>query len=277
MGRQIWTCVWTAAFAIVLTAAVSGVWTGLLLANLASTPAVPWAAAVMAVVLGAAWWLIGGWGPAGSREKRRTLLRGAAPSSRLFAWAMIAGLCWIVFLAGFWVVVHQLVAAPSNPLPDLSKIPPTTIVISFIMASLSGAVSEEAGFRGYFQGALERSGAGLGTVAISALVMMPEHALSQGFVWPTVAFYLLVDFMLGGLAYLTKSIVPGIVVHALGLIVFFMFVWPTDKDRPQIAFATAGVWFWSEAGLAVVFALFAGLALLRLAKVARATPASREN
>jgi hypothetical protein len=136
------------------------------------------------------------------------------------------------------------------------------------MASISGAISEEAGFRGYFQGALERRGLGPAAIFVAALVMAPEHALTQGFVWPTILFYLFVDGMLGALAFVTKSIRPGIVVHAIGLLVFFTVVWPHDRDRTLIWQRGADAWFWVHVSQTLVFAALAILSLGHLARLA---------
>jgi len=53
-------------------------------------------------------------------------------------------------------------------------------------------------------------------------------------VWPTLVFYLFVDLMLGVMVNLTKSIRPGILVHAIGLLTFFTLVWPNDAARRLI-------------------------------------------
>jgi len=190
------------------------------------------------------------------------------------AWALIAGLSWIVFLAGFWIVLHQLVAAPANRLPDFSKTPLVMLIATLAMASVAGAVAEEAGFRGYFQGTLERQGLGWASILVSALVMAPEHALTQGFVWPTMLFYLLVDAMLGALAYITGSIRPGIVVHGVGLFVFFAVVWPHDKERVLIWGRGADLWFWVHAGQAVVFAMLSAIAFVHLTRLAKSSRAA---
>ncbi len=182
-------------------------------------------------------------------------------------WASAAGLLGIVALAGFWIVLHALVRTPSNPLANVSQYPLLTVVIAFAMAGISGGVSEEAGFRGYFQGTLEKHGLGWGSVVIAALVMAPVHAETQGFVWPNMLFYLLVDVMLGALAYLTKSIRPGVVVHSIGLFVFFTLIWPTDAARPMFAAGGDHTWFWIHVGQTVVFAALSLAALIRLARV----------
>src|SRR5579863_3543907 len=217
LGGAVLEIAWTGLFAVVFTALVSGVWGGVLLANLATSPALPWCVVAMGLILWAAWSFLGGrWGWSATKAARSVYLRSRPLPWPVMGWAVLAGVLWIVALAGFWVVLHRLFVAPTNPLPDFSKYPVVTVIAALAMAGISGGVSEEAGFRGYFQGALERRGLGPAAILIAALVMAPEHALSQGFVWPNLLFYLLVDMMLGALAYVTRSIRPSIVVHALG-------------------------------------------------------------
>ncbi len=260
----------TGLFAVLFTGIVSGIWGGLLVGNLAVSPAAPWSVAAMALVLWLAFSFLGGrWGHAGSRARRRAWLRSTPLPGPVMALAILAGVLWIVSLAGFWIVLHRLVMVQSNPLPDFSKYPVLTVVAALAMASISGGVSEEAGFRGYFQGALERRGLGPAAILVVALVMAPEHALSQGFVWPNVLFYLLVDVMLGALAYLTQSIRPGIVVHTIGLFVFFTLVWPGDKGRLLISSHGPDAGFWLQLGQTAVFAALGVAAFIQLAKMTR--------
>jgi membrane protease YdiL (CAAX protease family) len=261
---------WSGVFAILMTALVSGVWAALLLTNLAHAPAFPWSSLVMALLLWALWsFLDGKWGPVRTRAARREYLRAAPLPRSMYSWALAAGLLWVVFLSGFWIVLGQMVSVPGNKLPDFSALPTVTVMATLVMACASGAVSEEAGFRGYFQGALERSGFGSAAILCTALLMAPIHALTQGFVWPTLVFYLLVDAMLGALAYFTKSIRPGVVVHAVGLFTFFGVIWPRDKDRLPFWQSGADVWFWIHLGQAVLFAVLSLFALKRLAKLAK--------
>jgi membrane protease YdiL (CAAX protease family) len=261
---------WSGVFAILITAIVSGVWAALLLANLSHAPVFPWSSLVMALLLWALWTLLDGkWGPVRNRTARSEYLR-AAPLPRLaYSWALIAGLLWLVFLAGFWIVLNQVVSVPGNKLPDFSALPRVTLIATLVMASAAGAVSEEAGFRGFFQGSLERSGVGAAAILCTALLMAPIHALTQGFVWPTLLFYLLVDGMLGALAYFTKSIRPGVIVHAAGLFTFFGVIWPRDKDRVPILQNGADLWFWIHLGQAVLFAILSLFALRHLARLAQ--------
>lgn len=271
MNKDTVTVLWTGAFAILMTALVSGIWAGLLGANLAASPAVPWAAAAMALVIWGLWAYLGGrFGPRGTQAARRRLLRSEALPAQVTVWAVAAGVLWVVALAGFWIVLHRLAPSHGNPQADFSKLPPVTVSLSLAMAAISGAVSEEAGFRGYFQGALERRGLGAFAILVAALVMAPIHALTQGFVWQTMVFYLLVDAMLGALAFVTGSIRPGVVVHAIGLFVFFALVWPNDAHRRLIPASGADRAFWISLAQTVVFAGLGAAAFVRLLRVVHA-------
>jgi len=102
------------------------------------------------------------------------------------------------------------------------------------------------------------------------MLYAPEHALTQGFVWPTLVFYLAVDVVLGLTAYLCGSILPGIVTHALGLLAFFTLVWRGDRIRQLVGAGDAGALLGIHAAQAGIFAVLAVLAFWQLARRARA-------
>src|SRR5438046_2389247 len=82
--------------------------------------------------------------------------------------------------------------------------------------------------------------------ALGSLVIAPGHAATQGFAWPVLAWYFVADITFGALASLAGSIVPGIVVHAIGLLIFFTLVWPADASRATVALGQADASFWLE-------------------------------
>ncbi len=259
-----------AVMATVLTAVTGGVWTALLNVNLATSPAIPWSVAVMAVLLWLLWRYLGGAGwPRSTADARRRYLRARRISGRVFAWAVAAGLLSIVALAGLWIVLFQVANLPSRALPDYSKYPLVTVALALVMASLVGAVAEESTFRGYTQGVLEGAAGGVAAILITTLVMAPEHAFTQGFVWPVLLFYFLVDVMLGATALLTQSILPGIVTHAIGLLVFFTLVWPGDALRSLLGSGDANTWFWIHGAQTLAFMVLAILAFIQLARETR--------
>ena len=99
--------------------------------------------------------------------------------------------------------------------------------------------------------------------------------MTQGFVWPTVLFYILVDLMLGTTAYLSNSILPGVATHTIGLLAFFGLVWPHDAARHMVAEGGADAWFWIHVAQAIIFAVLALLAFRHLAKQTNSERASR--
>jgi membrane protease YdiL (CAAX protease family) len=188
-------------------------------------------------------------------------------SGRVFAWALVAGGLSVVALTGFWIVLFRLVKIPGNTLPDFSKYPLLTVALVIGMASLVAAVTEEAAFRGYFQGALEGEVGGPAAIVISSLTMAPGHGLTQGFLWPTLLFYFFVDVMFGTTAYLTNSILPGMVIHSLGILTFFTLVWPSDPTRRSVWEDGADTWFWIHTAQAIIGTTLATLAFRHLARV----------
>lgn len=259
--------------AFLLAIFAGGVWTALLTINLRTTPGIPWSVVVMGGVLWLMWqYLDGRWAPRSTSERRHRLLRATPVSRSVFTLAVTAGVLGVIALAGLWIVLSQLVETPSHILPEFSKYPLVTVVAVVLMACLVSSVAEEATVRGYFQGYLERGLSGPAAILISSLLMMPGHSLTQGFLWPIILFYFLVDMMLGIMAYLTKSILPGLVVHIVGLLIFFTLVWPHDAVRPLVRDVGAGAWFWIHVAQTLVCGTFAILTLQRLALITRALP-----
>jgi len=254
--------------ALVLTTLASGLWTALLLVNLQISPKVPWAVGAMSVLLWSMWQYGGGrWWPSKTSPARRALLRANRVSPRVFTMALVSGACSLVALTGIWIVLFQTGLMRGNQVSELSRYPTLTVVAVLTMAALVGAFTEEAAFRGYFQVALEREFSAPVAIVIAALALTPGHGVTQGFAWPTVLFYLLVDGMLGLTAYLCNSVWPGVAVHAIGLLIFFALVWPFDSRRPLGGNAVADWWFWLHAAQAVVFSVLAVVAFHHLSSV----------
>jgi membrane protease YdiL (CAAX protease family) len=253
--------------ALLLSIFAGGVWTVLLVANLKINPTVPWSVTAMTALLYLLWRYLDGFGaPRKTAAARRELLRANPVPRSTFTWAMVAGLLSVAALAGLWIVFSQLVRTASRSLPDFSRYPLFTVIAVVAMASIVSSVAEEAAVRGYFQGYLERRLSGVGAILISSLVLAPAHGLTQGFFWTTMLFYFLVDSMLGAIACLTKSIVPGLLVHVIGLLIFFTLIWPRDAMRARMSSSSAGTWFWLHLAQTLICA---GLAVAAFAKLNR--------
>ena len=252
------------AFAITILA--GGIWSALLVINLRSSPAVPWSVPVMALLLWLIWSYLGGKGwPPSTSDARRQYLRANRRSARTYLWALVAGVLSVVALAGYWIVLFQLVKMPPNALPDVSSYPRMTVALMILMGSLVAPFMEEAGFRGYFQVILEREFRGSVAVTVSSLVFALAH-FAHGILWPKLLVYFLVGVAFGATAYLTNSTLPAIVPHIIGDLTFFTLVWPHDAARRLVFDSGTDIWFWIHVAQAIVFTVLAVSAFQRLAR-----------
>jgi membrane protease YdiL (CAAX protease family) len=203
-------------------------------------------------------------------------MRAKLVPRQAFTWALLAGVLSIVALAGYWIVMFQVVKMPANVLPDTSRYPLPTVVLILVMASLVSPVSEEAAFRGYCQVVLEQELRAPAAIVISSILFALAHA-THGLLWPKLLVYFLGGVMFGVTAYLTQSTLPGIAVHILADLTFFTLVWPYDTARRLVGEGGADVWFWTHAAQAIIFTVLAILALGRLARVTGAVRAVGSN
>ena len=244
---------------------LQGIWSALIVGNLQTSPAIPWSVPVIVFLVLLAWRYLGGkWGPRSTAETRRRYLRANAVPARVFLWALLAGSLSIAALAGYWIVMTQLVRMPGNVLPDMSKCPWLMVGTG----SVIGPVMEQAGFWGYGQVMLnEKWRAPAAIVIVSIVFALGPHSPGGAVLWPKLVFYFLTSVTFGVMALLTDSILPGLVVHILGDLAFFTLVWPDDSARPLARDTGAYPWFWLHAAQAIAFTALACLAFARLAKV----------
>lgn len=255
--------------ALAISTLAGGVWAGLMLANMKTTPAVPWAFVAMAVLLWLAWRYLGGKGwPQSTSDARRRYLRANPVSGQALFQTLLAGVLAIIALAGLWIVLLQLIKMPPNALSDYSKYPLFTIIAFLVMGSLVSPLMEEAGFRGYLQTALERRFSVPVAVAGSSFFFALAH-VNHGVLLPKLAVYFLVGVTFGLMAYLTNSILPVIPVHIIGDLTFFILVWPHDKSRRLIAAGSADTWFWLHVAQTVIFAALAAIAMRKLVLITK--------
>lgn len=220
----------------------------------------------MAFLLWLMWSYLGGKGwPRSTSGARRYYLRANGRSARTYLWSFVAGVLSVIALAGYWIVLFRLVKTPPNALPDVSSYPRITIVLMILMGSLVAPIMEEAGFRGYFQVALEREFSGLVAVALSSLVFAFAH-FAHGILWPKLLVYFLAGVAFGTTAYLTNSTLPALLPHIIGDLTFFTLVWPHDAARRLVLRSGTDNWFWIHVAQAIAFTVLAVWAFQRLAR-----------
>src|SRR6266540_6029387 len=183
-------------------------------ANLRYLAGVPWAVPVMAVYLWYFWRYLSGDGPPDStRDIRRSSLRANRVSGRLWVWALFAGSLGIVALVLALRVVNRIVVLPQQQLPDLSSVPALTIWSLLLMAAPVAGLIEEAAFRGYMQGPIERRFGLTVAILITGTMFAVAHLDFTLILWP---YYVAVAVIYGLVTYLTGSIWPAVVLHTGG-------------------------------------------------------------
>jgi membrane protease YdiL (CAAX protease family) len=148
----------------------------------------------------------------------------------------------------------------------MSSYPRMTVALMILMGSLVAPFMEEAGFRGYFQVALEREFHGSVAVIVSSLGFALAH-FAHGILWPKLLVYFLVGVAFGATAYLTNSTLPAILPHMIGDLTFFTLVWPHDAARRLVSDSGTDNWFWIHVTQAIVFTALAVWAFQQLARV----------
>ena len=84
------------------------------------------------------------------------------------------------------------------------------------MSALVAGVTEEAAFRGYMQRPIERRHGPVVAIFVTGTAFGLAHFTHPEVTAVLLPFYLAVAAVYGMLAYLTDSIIPGIVLHAGG-------------------------------------------------------------
>lgn len=126
-------------------------------------------------------------------------------------------------------MISRLLLISGSALPDMSKYPWLTTVVSVGMGTLVSPILEEAGFWGYCQSMLEREFSGPTAIVMTAILFaLLPHPPMHVMLWPKLILFFLIGLTFGVMAYLTKSILPGLVVHTLGLLTFFTLVFGAD-------------------------------------------------
>jgi membrane protease YdiL (CAAX protease family) len=239
-------------------------WNALVVANLQTSPDIPWCVPTGLAYL----WVMfrffnGRWGFRSTADARRRSMgarRLTSPEWRSIAFACVAA---FVLVLSFSMLFHRLIAIPADP--DLPAMPWWTLYPALIMVSIVAGVSEEAGFRGYMQGSLtKRYGPGI-AIGITSLVFWLVHLNHPSGVarFPSLV---MAGVVFGALTFVSRSILPSMVTHAIVDIVAFVGttsgIGPTSLwEPPPIGTSGPDVGFWATlmvvgvSGVAVVVML----------------------
>lgn len=278
---------------VVVRAVVAGVavaaagivpWAMLATANQRVLLSVPWAVVPTALYLWLLWRYLNGEGwPSSSSAARRSSLRANAVPADAWGIALMAGMIGMAALLPLASLLGRLVALPveAQPITPPADMPFITTFTLLVMGSIVAGVVEEAAFRGYMQGPIERRHGPVAALLISGVLFGAGHVNHHpSAVLAMMPFYVGVVAVYGGIAYFTNSIVPGIVLHALGDVWSLTRLWITGQPEWQLSAQPARtIWetgvdgaFW---GSLTAFLVFGAAAVWAFVALADATRGSR--
>jgi membrane protease YdiL (CAAX protease family) len=201
------------------------------LGNISFLPEIPWALPVTMAMAWLYWRYLSGYGaPAFSAESRRRMTRtdtSTTYSPRLVALYLACGL---VMLLSFRLLMPSLMEV--RP-PDLSINPrdfSLLTAIGFIgSVALTAGLVEEVALRGYAQRLLEEKYGLMPAILVVSGMFWAAHLNHDYMTFAHVPFYILVSATLGVVVYLTKSLVPAIIIHIVAdliLLPAYGYRWP---------------------------------------------------
>jgi membrane protease YdiL (CAAX protease family) len=245
----------------------------------------PWAVLPTALYLWLFWRYLQGAGwPRSTGEARRRGLRANRLPGDVWGMSLLAGVLGLTALVPLLGLLSRLVRLPaeSQPITVPPQMPFVTVFLLLVIASVVAGVVEEAAFRGYMQGAIERRhGPVVAILATGALFGLGHLTHHPDSLLPMIPFYLAVSAIYGGLAYLTNSILPGLVLHAGGDVFSLTRLWTTGQPEwqtsskpPQLIWGTGtDPAFW---GYLAAFIVLGAAAVWGYATLASAVRPQRE-
>jgi membrane protease YdiL (CAAX protease family) len=251
--------------AIIVGFVVTEIGIGAWLAIAALIPA-PWSLVVSSAVLWAFWRYFSGNGwPSSTAEARKDRFRATKMPAAVWKWSLLAAMLFVVVIQSAFVLTFRVAEFPAEAFATgygFSDLPLWLAWLFIIMASLVAGICEEIGFRGYMQVPLEQRYGPLPGIVIVSAAFVALH-LNQAWAPPILFHILAISVMLGILAYVSGSLIPGIIGHTVMDIPNFAYWW-TDVagtfDRRPIAetgidahvivwalifVASVGLFFWA--------------------------------
>jgi membrane protease YdiL (CAAX protease family) len=240
--------------------------------NLEYLTSVPWSVPVMAAYLAVLW-----------RYAPRTNKRANPLSDQMWAGAIVAGILGLWAVVLLQSVMSRIVRLPAQDIGDPSQVPMATLMVMLVMSAIVAGVVEETSFRGYMQAPIERRHGPMVAILVTGSIFGFAHFRHPEVTMILLPYYIAVAAVYGGLAYLTNSTLPSIVLHGIGNIFVFIQLLTTGRaewqaapsPQPLIWETGADASFWITVAAATAVAAAAVAAYASLAGIARGAGAAQ--
>jgi len=145
----------------------------------------------------------------------------------------VAGCVFVLVFQSSLVVTFRLIQFPADRFLQGFGFESEPLWIAWaviIIAALSAGLTEETGFRGYGLVPLQkRYGKVLANIMISGMFVV--FHLNQAWAPPLLLHLFVLSFVMGEIAYVTGSLLPGIIAHTVLDIVNFSYWWTDIAGR----------------------------------------------
>ena len=237
---------------LLLGGSVSG---ALMFANLKLAPTLPLFFPATVLWLWLFWRYVRGDGwPRSTSDRRRDLLQARMLSPRALGWALVAGGLALAAVMGIAFMTYRFASLPDAAYRapfEVASFPPWTLVSIFAAVALTAAVVEEVAFRGYMLSGIQRRfgwSVGISLVTILFYFAHLSHAYAT---LAFVPFFLAHGLVFGLLVLYTRSIAPGIVLHAVSDFIVLPMQYGVIPSAGEWAFVWQG-WLSLLAGAAAI-------------------------
>jgi len=188
----------------------------------------PWSVVPMGAILILYWMYFSGkWNPSNTQVFRRFCMRQINLKRPVWIWGLMAAICIVILLhSGFSLSfrVYEFQPEIFKTASYLNDFPAWKAWSVILMASLVAGICEEIGFRGFMQTPLVQKYGPVAGISITSLVFVVVH-LHQTWASGILVYIFVISFMIGYLAYSTKSLLPGIIAHVTFDIINFSYWW----------------------------------------------------
>lgn len=185
----------------------------MILPNISLSPSIPWSVPLGLLYIWLVFKYFNGKGkPASTSVARSEGMRARRLSGEEWKATIIPMMSVMVFFIAVTFISYRLIEIPADDmtLPDM---PWWTLYSALIMISIVAGVSEEAGFRGYMQGPLEKRYGPVFAIGVAAVFFWLAHLNHASGVARAPAL-IVMGASLGALTYCARSVVPAIITHA---------------------------------------------------------------
>ena len=255
---------------LIVTSAASLPWGILVQANLRAATALPWAAALMVAYLFVYLGYLNGWGwPRSTGAFRKDSLRAISLPLRVWGWSLLSGISAFASSIALLLVVRRMIPWPVAAEEYPARLSPLFIVVTLLVSAAVAGVSEESGFRGYMQRILEGRYGPTTAILLSSVVFGLAH-LTHGLRPVPLLFDAVWGALYGILAYLSGSIIPGMILHSSLDFIEFLVAWRRVLPlRPLVWQSGPDHHFWGTCAAAIILALVAVWAFRCLAAITK--------